>query len=257
MDKLTITVLKDVCKILHIKNISKSKKSDIVKNVDEKLACLKIQRWFRKIKIGDARCAISLDPIKYPCYAFKPGIGKLNYYNLETLKNYIIESGNFSDPLSRIQFTDKDLKAMDDIDLYHRGYKHSQDAYVSVLKASKNKNYYAKKHELECETITFERVLDIISQDIINYLINDYAEDNMLFTTDDVLYTLNIVYLYNYKINIERLYIRDSAHALYSVSKNIGNFLTIIEQVENKKLSLYNNVIQFLDSIKEELERIN
>jgi hypothetical protein len=257
MDKLTIAVLKDVCKILHIKNISKSKKCNMINNINEKLACLKIQRWFRKKKIGEERCAISLDPIQYPCYAFKPGIGKLNYYNLGTLKNYMIESGNFSDPLSRIQFTEKDLKTMDNIDIYNRRYTHPQVVYVSVLKASKNKNYYAKKHELECEIITFERVLDIITQDIIKFLINDYSEDNMLYTSEDISYTLNIVYLYNYKINIERLYIRDSDHAMYSVSKNIGNFLTIVEQVENKKLLLYNNVIQFLDNVKEELERIN
>ncbi len=262
MDKLPVPDLKNVCKILHIKNISKNKKCDILKNINEKLACLKIQRWYRKIKIGEERCAISLDPIQYPCYAFKTGIGKLHYYNLGTLKKYIIESGNFSDPLSRVHFTELNLKTMDDMDMYYRSYKpsykdSSEDMYTSVLKASKNKNFYTKKHDLECEILTFERILDIISQDIIKYLTNDYSDDNILFTSNDILYTLNIVYLYNYGINAERLYIRDAGHALYCVSKNISNFLTAVEQIDNSKLPLFNNAVQYLDNLKEELGRID
>lgn len=257
MDKLNIPELKNVCKILHIKKISRNKKSDIIEIINRKLACLKIQRWYRKIKIGNERCSISLDIIQYPCFAFKPALGKLTYYNLGTLKKYIIESGNFTDPLSRIQYTEKHLKTMDDIDEYYRSYSSSLEPYISVLKASKNKNFYIKKHELECEVITFERILDIISQDIIKYFINDYSEDNILFTTDDISYTLNIIYLYNYKINMERLYIRDVDHAIYSITKNIGNFLSVVDQIEFSKIILFNNVIQFLDNLKDDIERIN
>jgi hypothetical protein len=144
---------------------------------------------------------------------------------------------------------------MDEMDKYYRSYKTHDDVYVSVLKASKNKKFYTKKYELECEIITLERVLDLLCQDIIKYLTENDESINNILHTNNIDYALNMIYLYNYRIHIERLYIRDTDHAIYSIDKNIGNFLTIVEHVDQTKIETYLKVLNYLDNLKNNLEK--
>jgi hypothetical protein len=251
MNKISVLDLKKVCKILHIKNISTEKKNTIFNLVNEKISCMKIQRWIRKIYQKGERCPISLESITYPCYAFKIKTSIFTYYNIDVLKKYLIESGNFIDPISRIPYTERNLNDIDTIDKYHRSYKNYDDNFISVLKYSKNTNYYKRKHDTEHEILTFERILDMLCQDIINFLIDNSSQNNILQSADNISYTLNVIYLHNYKINFERLLSKDRNHANYIISKNIDNILQIIDSIGTTKNIVYSIIIQFLYNLKE------
>ncbi len=249
MNDILLSDLKIICKIVGIKNYSREKKQTIVNLISEKINCLKIQRWYRSLK----RCPISLDVISHPCFVFKPNNSSLIHYNLYALKDYLIDSGDFRDPASRIEYTDNNLQEMDRIDKEYRSVKKIETPYRSVVKYSKDKKYYRKKEEMKNEVIIIERILDYCIIDIINYLIGNYDPDNDMYSTSNTLFVLHHVYLVNYKNHFRRLMIKDRDHASYVIGKNIKNFLMIISSVEEKNMYYYEFSIDYLEKLKEEL----
>ncbi len=81
----SIDVLKRLCKFKKLANYSKLKKKELFDMLNEHISVIKIQRFFRSSLMGkDATCLISMEPIRYPCYPFKPkGSSFYVYYNLE------------------------------------------------------------------------------------------------------------------------------------------------------------------------------
>ena len=138
MNSIKVTDLKKICKSLNIKKYSKMPRETLTENIDKFLSVLKIQRWTRKILSEHQNCPISLEKIFYPCFAFKAN-NILIYYKLDTLKKYLIESGNFIDPISRLPYTDKHLIEMDNIDKYFRTCKKNDTIFQSVHIFSKKK----------------------------------------------------------------------------------------------------------------------
>ena len=57
-------------------------------------------------------CPISLKSVNYPCWMFKTNT-KCVYYNLVDLVQYLTVSGNFRDPMTRVEYSINDLKSMD------------------------------------------------------------------------------------------------------------------------------------------------
>ncbi len=269
----TLVTLKKICKFLHIKNYSSLRKSELVFVINKYHAVILIQRWIRKILSKEESCPISCEPIRYPCFAFKTPNNVLIYYNLDALRSFLIKTGDFRDPITREEYTDKQLLVMDNI----YNYKHQkqteqeqkkikymkenqclnstnnqlngEDYFKSVFKASKNKKFYERMKEKEQEQLIFERLLDLICDDIIT-LINDNLFNN--FTIN----TLDSIYLYDYQIQFRRLLNRSKTHAEYVINKNIEN----LNQVNRKEKSYNNNqckiceyVVIFLYQLREEL----
>jgi hypothetical protein len=282
----TLVALKKICKFLHIKNYSGLRKNELILSINKYHAMIKLQRWARKFLSNKEPCPISFEPIKYPCYAFKTPNNVLIYYNLDALRSFLIKSGDFRDPSTRREYTDKELLEMDNIHKYYNSLhpqveskpkkikenipivnksgkkrpkivnsqdnqdkENNDDYFKSVFKASKSKKFYEKMKEKEQEQLIFERILDSICDDVVA-LINDNLFN--AYTRD----TLKTTYLYDYQTQFRRLLNRSKTHAEYVINKNIEN----LNQVNRKEKSYNNNqsdtceyVVIFLYQLREEL----
>jgi hypothetical protein len=251
----TLVKLKQICKFQHIKNYSGLRKNEIILAINKNNATLKLQRWIRKILSKNEECPISCESISYPCFAFKTPNNVLIYYNLDALRGFLIKSGDFRDPITRSDYTDKQLL---DMDYIHNHYSNlhptkipkipkteKENYFNSVFKASKNKKFYNKLKDKEQEQLILERIMDSICDEIVTFIINN-----------NNLFALNGLYLYDYQTQFRRLSIRSKKHAEYVINKNIENFNEI-----NRKETSYNNnqcklreyVIVFLYQLREEL----
>jgi len=240
----TISNLKLVCKILHIKNYSGATKKILEQNISKHLAVLKIQRWFRKSLSRGEHCPISLEPIRYPCFAFKTEKIFI-YYNLKSIKDFLIESGNFKDPISRITYTDDQLTEMDNIDKHYKTITKNKDKFKSVFKASKNTKFYDKKKNKEYELLLFERIIDEICNDIIELINNE--------TNKITIKTVLALYIYDYSNYIKRLLFRSKEHTKYVLDKSIDLFNKILLKEVSKvdKTPLYDHVLHSIYYIRE------
>lgn len=246
---ININDLKKICKINYVDNftkINKNNKNEYVQKLSKSINVIKIQRWFRKLYIGKNKCPISFDTIKYPCYAFKTKNGILTYYQLYTLKQYLIDTGNFSDPLTRINFEERQLNDIDIIDKYYRTFKKNNTQYLSLLSYSKNSKHYEKKKKYQDEILLKERILDLLCQDIIRLLVNQTNVYN-------IYNSIETIYLNNYRKNIMSLNSKDKDHANYILNKNINNVICSIEDIDDSKKTLYQYVLDFMSNIKYEI----
>jgi hypothetical protein len=161
---LSMKELKSICKLKKINNYSKLNKVGLVNILNYNIAIVKIQRFIR-LKWVDGLCPISMETVKYPCFAFRPKGFMINkekarigtsfiYYNLEPLVNYLLSSGDFRDPKTRELYTPETLKSIDK-------YKTSiRMKAKSVYRASINKTMYRRKKEIDEDLIVLERCID-------------------------------------------------------------------------------------------------
>ena len=167
-DILSIKQLKLLCKLNGIANYSKLNKLELLNLYNKHLYIIKIQRLLRSMWI-DGLCPISMEPVKFPCFAFRPKgfmIDKSRsgtsfiYYNLIPLIEYLISSGDFRDPKTREPYTEETLKSID------KQKTKLKLKMKSVYKASINKTLYRKKKETEEELTVLERCLDEVVSSI-------------------------------------------------------------------------------------------
>lgn len=266
-----LSTLKKICKFLHIKNYSNLNKKELILIINKYHSIKKIQKWIRKIYSKNENCPISFESIKYPCYSIKVN-NNFIYYNLCAIRSYLIKTGDFRDPMTRILYTDKQLLEMDTIYKYYNdNCKYSleyndlektinnpskkirkntddpEEYFNSVYKASKNTRYYEKIKEKEQELLILERLLDMISGEIMNF-ISDTENDN--------LFILNTLYLNDYQIQFNRLLNRSIKHALYVIDKHIENFNQLYNKEKNYQdyqYKLCEHVIVYMYQLKEDL----
>jgi hypothetical protein len=284
LNNCTLNILKKICKFLGIKKYSSLKKTELIFLINKHNSILKIQRFMRKKLSEGALCSISCEQIRYPCFSFKSG-NKFIYYNLIELRNYLIKTGNFVDPNTRIVYSDKQLLDIDTIYKYYlknlivksnnktkeneakqtqmieSGQQQQQQTIVlenmnirlpnSVYKASKSGRLYRRIRESEQHILIFERVLDRICEDIKQLI--DEEHDNY----NDLLFMINSMYLDEYKLHFERLMYRSKSHAKYVIKKNIDNmqFLCLKEKNYNpEQIKICHDVIFCLYQFGERLE---
>lgn len=228
MNHLTVPILNNMCKRRNIKNISRCKKQELVSKLGYYNSIIKIQKWFRKKLIQNEVCPISLEKIEYPCYAYCPSKHRFIYYNLDSLKTFLISTGDFRDPKTRNAYTNKQLLEI------------GKDVY----RASKNVAYYKRKKERENEMLFLERYMDELTQEMIE-----------LIEKVDI-YKLDTIYFYSYKRQYEKLRVRSAEHADYILKKSIKNINFVIDKgiekkiYNHKQMFLRDHIVQFLYSIE-------
>lgn len=252
----TLISLKKICKFLHIKNYSGLNKDSLILTINKYHATLKIQKWARKILSKDEICPISFESIKYPCFAFKTENNVLIYYNIQALRNFLIKTGDFRDPSTRVKYTDKQLFEIDSIYRYNLNLHpfninsdNSSNFFKSVFQASRNYRFYERIKEKEQELLIFERILDSISNEIIELISENLNNETNILT-------FNSMYLHDYQIQFRRLINRSNSHAKYMINKNIDNFNQILtkEKTFNKiQFRTCEYVIIYLYQLREEL----
>jgi hypothetical protein len=161
-------------------SLSSSNKKELIKIVQMHKAAKKIQNFLRQKWMKDDTCPLSLEPVKYPVFAFKPkDTYGFIYYNLEMLGNYIVSTGTFQDPKTREPYTQGVLKSIDKT-LKSNGIT-LEGPFDSVYKASKNVRYYRQKKDLENTILILERCLDEINSSIILFIEQRVGNPNLLF----------------------------------------------------------------------------
>lgn len=249
METLTIKDLKKICKIRHIKNYSKLSKKGLINIIDIYNNAIKIQRWFRNILSNGEKCPISFEKIKYPCFPYKTNTGVFIYYSIDNLKDYLINSGNFTDPITRKKYTDKELKTIDSIDKYYTKYFKQNKINKSVYKFSKRKKFYREKKDKENDLLALESQLDSITKELIDIIENEMDINEEIKQKVDYL-------LHNYQFIFRRIIFRRSKYqAEYSIDKTIErvNFIMDKGDFNNDYFLLRDYIIHNMYQLKEEI----
>jgi hypothetical protein len=142
------SILKWIITKNKIKGCSRYTLPELQRVVDTLYAVKKIQRWFRKKLYLDAIDPITLESIQHPCFIFCTSFGKLHFYDIRALVEYIITSGKTIDPMTREQYSDKQLQRLDQL-----AKEYLPIRYRSTLKIKKDPRYY-RRIQLESNEIT-------------------------------------------------------------------------------------------------------
>lgn len=199
---------------------------------------LKIQKFYRRKKAVEQICPVSLEPVIYPVFAYKPKNHSLFiYYNLPVLANYLIETGDFRDPKTRNVYSDETLKKID-ILLKRDSIK---VPLRGVYKASKNKQYYKQKKDNEQFILLLERNIDDIVSGIRSLLENRVRRSN-------AINTLNTLYFITFKTYFKKLVSvsRESANILMSRTITSINASVRESSIDEDTNIIRDNIILFL-----------
>tara|TARA_Y100000996_G_scaffold415033_1_gene407882 strand:- start:863 stop:1627 length:765 start_codon:yes stop_codon:yes gene_type:complete len=231
LDNYKLPDLKKKGKNLNINKWYKLRKATLLNTIKQELAAKKIQKNFRNKKgIHSDLCPISLKPVTYPCWMFKTNT-KCVYYNLIDLVQYLTVSGNFRDPMTRVNYSIKDLNSMD------RTMINLKIKHKSLVSLKKNPDFYRRKKMRE-ETINTisDQIREIIS------LMRDKIEDIPRTTQLDMELNLNCVFYPNLKTLFRNLSNRsrrkckesfEDSIELIDTTRKLNDFSTIfVKQIK-------------------------
>lgn len=150
-------------------------KSELIDHRVMTLSARKIQRFIRSKIMTDPVCPITMTNLVYPYFTFKPPEGPLIYYDLESLANFLVCSGEFRDPKTRIKYNIDIIKKIDQMMKSSRKKIAPIDGkqFINVEKAMNDKEFYRKKKEKENEFLVIDRELDIVTSKLLKYIEND------------------------------------------------------------------------------------
>lgn len=240
---IPLPILRGLCRIYKLNNYSKQKKEILIKRLNECHSILRIQKFIRNILMGgkDQLCPISMEPIRYPCFPFKPKASShFIYYNLESLIDYLLQTGDFRDPKTREPYLDQVLQSIDD---YKKrvGIKSK-----SVLLASQNRSIYKKKKDHEDDIMVLERCIDEVVASITTIM-----ESTM---DDNPLVILNSYHFPTYLRYYKRLF----TLCKFSAKNKIENTIIIIIDRAERNLcrvsGIEDFILQFMYSIESTYE---
>lgn len=118
--KLTkLPSLKNVCKLLKLKNYSKKNKNEIIEQINNYKASIFIQRLLRSRLMTDDYCPITFEKLIYPFISFK-NHKIFRYYDINGLISYFNVSKNYTDPFTKEPLTDAKIKEINDLATYHK-----------------------------------------------------------------------------------------------------------------------------------------
>ena len=131
---IDICCLKKLCKNFGVKNYSKLKKIELFEIINKLIAVKIIQKFYRNYFYKDATDHITLEPVTFPCFIYKTKSGKHYFYNHSSIIKYIMKTAVYLDPMTREEYSDNDLKRLDnEAKLYYPNIK-----YRSTYKIKKN-----------------------------------------------------------------------------------------------------------------------
>jgi len=115
---------------------------------------------------------ITMEPIVGPAYLYIRPNGSNIHFDAETLADYILKTGDFRDPTTRIDFSQDDLKRPDNT-LIKAGVKRE-----STMEAMLDSNRWQRNKVVENEVLALERFISELVSDIY-HLIEQVNECNV------------------------------------------------------------------------------
>jgi len=158
LKKKTVVYLVQRLKNLGYRRVKRERKDALISNIIFHFTIRILQRKWRNIKSTDP---VTLEEICYPCWNKHINSTRI-YYNLETVVNHIIINGpQAKDPMTRIEYNDRELKELDYLYKYYE---------YSTKYRSKNLSRVIKDVEYY-KTLKYnnERI-DVIRDDIFTIL---------------------------------------------------------------------------------------
>ena len=231
---------KKVAKIYKIPRFSKLSKSELIKAIINIKAVLRIQRFYRSLKINNNLCPISLEKIhpNTPCYAFKSN-NSFIYYKLEYIIEHILVSGDFRDPISRKEYTAHQLQQ---IDMLAKMWKIKKKSvyrfYSSPVEQRKRSRLNTRRNELEI----LQRILDELNGQFIELLEctnSSYQNMPKEFYINTILYS-------NFRSYFTQMSIREPQQSI----ELINEFIIKISNTVSIHTALKNNIISFITQLK-------
>lgn len=247
---MNVTDLRAVCKLAGIRGVSGKRRSVLESALAEHHARLRIQRWFRRILGRGESCPVSLEPVRYPCFGFRTASRVFIYYNLGVLKQYLVESGSFADPMTREEYSVETLKQMDAVDKYARSLASArgravETQFVSVYACSRKRGVYARQRQVRNEVLHRERVVDVLCQEMLRHL-SDPA-------TAPVSMGMAFSYVQGYVQNVMFVRDRDREHSVYLSQKVLAAFLGAIESIVPGKARVFEYIVDELHAVNTSL----
>lgn len=208
--------LRNICKRSDLRGYSKLKKNELIQSILEKYAIIIIQRSFRKKLALNDVCPFTLERIIYPCWGKKTPKGWI-YANLQELADFIVKTGDFRDPTTRMEYTSNEL---DQIEKLVKLCKLKTSK--SIKSARSNKSYY--RHQ-KCH----EEQIDILVERIrfMAWVIREKIDD--IIVGQETLETLIT--------NMNNIYFTDLSGCTRMLSRKSHKFLKIAVNDANKIIS--------------------
>lgn len=257
----TLQMIRKICKINGLKNYSGLSKSEAILLLVKHRANKIIQKWSRKILLSNRICPVSCEPIRFPYFVFKCS-NVLIYYNICSIRNYIINTGDFRDPSTRSEYTNQQLLTIDqcykrhvisqkyiksilnisDCQHVYTPDNKEKELFSSVIKAYKNPKFYKKIKENENIVAMLETILDSICCDVVEF-ISDSKFGNIK------------PYIKEYKTQYDLLKTKNIERATYAIDKNIGMFTHMYEykiyEINSEQYEATETVISNLYSFRD------
>ena len=190
-DAITYKTALNIAKLYKIKYISKFKKQQLINLLNKFNAAKIIQRNFRKKLILNIECPICNEKLIYPFVSFKIR-NKFFYYDFNTIVIYFEKTGDFRDPCTRTQISEKKIHEINSLIFYY--YGKSTKKTIITLDMIKKVEFnivtyclYDIIKELESINEKNNKKLDLIYINIlprfiyyINYLIIRYPKEEFI-----------------------------------------------------------------------------
>jgi hypothetical protein len=225
----TIHTLKGMLRMYKVPGITNCKKSELEYKLKMYLSVRRIQKFLRSKWTLEAICPVSLEPIKYPLFAFKPkGHHLFIYYNLEIYSEYLINTGDFRDPKTREIYSDDVLKKIDtELD---------KNKIVvplkGVYKASKNKRHYQHKKEHEDTLLLLDRCLDDVVSSLRSLIEKKKEHNQLLFMA--------------FRSYFKRLVSCSREESINFIKRTINSINNSVKSTDNDTNVIRDNIILFL-----------
>lgn len=190
--------------------------TDTNKNKNKKQKCNKID-------------PILLNPLGKHVFTYTRDNGLIIKYNIKTLVQYMLSSGNFMEPETRIDFSDEDLIRLDK-EAKQAGFK-----LQSTYDAKQNTQLYREKKEKENMLLTLESLLDDEISDILNIIesyvdINNYFDPHDRIDLDHAIFNLKVIILPKFTTYFIKMKTLDRSYA----NNCVKNYIEFLKGPKNK-----------------------
>jgi len=225
-----------IAKKCGLKNYSKMKKCDLLFLLRKHFASLYISRYYSYKKNKHKQFINKQDPLTqcdlvYPFFEIEITKNKYVRYNMLPFYTYMFKTGHFKDPYTDIEFTDEQLKLMDN-QMKKNGYMKQS---LFMMKNNPNRmNYYKKRLERENCLLGMDRqigeLLTNMCDDLFDKLQNGGNVEHTCYHTLSYIFLPNLVYLLDELKKIDIQYTRNCLYDYISWVKNqnvpLGNIIT-------------------------------
>jgi len=239
----SLHILRGLCRINKI-TYSKKNKKQLINELNILSATKLIQKNFRIHLYKNAEDHITLEKVEYPCFIFRTKIGKCYFYNYDSIIKYIMKTGNCTDPMTRILYSDEQLIRLDSDVKKH--FPNNQ--YKSTYKIKKNVNYAKRIRNRENEILSFQmrleelktNILFAIESDIFSWsldaepiLIDNIEYPNITSYMNAILHELKLIMinLRHYDLNSAEYFKKTLIDSIKSLNNNDPTILKKIQLI--------------------------